>query len=75
MASQTLIDALRQFGEFDDPYEEPGTCRDCSMCWHGEQPYELVGNEELRGELVYGWGICTEGQYPRLVELDGEGCA
>ena len=26
MASQTLIDALRQFGEFDDPYEEPGTC-------------------------------------------------
>lgn len=71
--TQWEIDQRVRYGD-PDP-QPPATCRDCDLCWHGEQPYELVGNEELRGELVDGWGICLADTCPRLVELDGGGCA
>lgn len=74
MASQTLIDRLNQLGDFDEEPEDFECCRNCSFCAHGSHPWELMGDEELRESMLYSYGICFAGEYPRVVELDGMGC-
>ena len=71
MASQTLIGRLERDGDFDDL----ACCRDCSFCAFGSHPWELIGDEELRESMSDSYGICYAGDYPRVVELDGMGCA
>lgn len=72
MACQTEIDRMRRFG-FDED-DGPDSCRECEFCVMGDEAFWNVGDEPLRNDLVYSWGICGFYERPMLVELDGKGC-